>query len=787
VSTRPATRVLVAVALVAGCALALQVALTRVFSAALFYHFGFLAISLALVGTGAAAMVVYLVPRWFEPPARASSLSAWCGALALSLVVAPAMLVRLDYTFESSITLSFALTLGLASVLAAVPFFSAGMVITLAITRYTRWIHRVYACDLLGAGVGAVVIVPAMWRVPAPVLLVAIGLAAALAGVLCAESARARRTGGALTALAAVAVGLGAATPLYHLSPPLESEPLADRWTPLSRVLAYRSTGRADFGVVTYDRDYAPVPYHRRGRPLPDWRSLQLGPQSVGFELAPGGRALVIGGGGGRDIYNALSSGERRVDVIELNRAIVDVVDDDLGPELGSAYALPGVHVRIGDGRSTLAQSDDRYQAINIGFTNTLSGNAAQGYALTENNLYTTEALDEYFDHLAPGGLLVLSRIHRLVGDEALRATVLTLAALEERGVADPERHVVVLLGTDLLTAKPFGTVLAQLRPFTARQLSRIRTLARERTDGVAFAPGGPYRLEWRDLARASSLDSFCSAYRVDVCPPTDDKPFFLNFERLGEVFEATPPGYLFTVKPFTVLLVALGILVALCALAFALPLGLVARADRPPVGSLLFFAAIGIGFLVLEVSMIQRFVLFLGFPTYSLSVVLAALLAFTGLGAGLSGRWGSSRQALCGSLAAVVLLIVAAAFGLPSLLAGLIDLPFGARIAITALVLAPYGVTMGMAMPIGLRRLAGLYPRGVPWAWGINGVTSVLASILALTVAISAGFKAATLVAAGCYAIALAHAVLGRWPDRQEEDGGAEAATVARPAAEVA
>jgi hypothetical protein len=667
-----------------------------------------------------------------------------------------------------------------------VPFFFAGMAITLAIIRYTGWIHRVYASDLVGAGVGALVIVPGMWTVPAPLLLVSLGVLAGVAAVVSAETPRRRSAGIAASMIAAAAVVLGAATSLYHLPAALEGEPVADRWTPLSRVVAYRANGPAGFGVLTYDRDYAPVPRYRRGESLPDWRSLKLGPQSVGFAMAPPGRALVIGGGGGRDIYNALSSGERQIDVIELNRAIVEIVDEDLGPEFGSPYSLPGVNVRVGDGRSTLAQSDARYQAINIGFTNTLSGNAAQGYALTENNLYTTDAFDEYFDHLAPRGLLMVSRIYRLVGDEALRATVLTLAALEDRGITNPERHVVVLLGTDVLTAKPFGTVLAQPTPFTSRQLAEIKQLARERTDGIAFAPGGPHRLEWKQLADATSLDEFCAGYRVDVCPPTDDKPFFLNFERLGEVGQPTPAGYLFTVKPFTVLLVALGILVALCVVAFALPLGLVARSDRPPLGSLVFFAAIGVGFLVLEVTMIQRFVLFLGFPTYSLSVVLAALLAFTGLGAGLSGLWERSRRALTTSLVLVVVLVLAAAFGLPSLLAALIDLPFPLRIAISALVLAPYGVAMGMAMPIGLRRLSDLYPRGVPWAWGINGITSVLASVLALAVAITAGYTAATLVAAACYGVAAAHAVIGRWPEDAEDrdapdtQGAAATASVA-------
>jgi hypothetical protein len=764
---RPPSRVLLAVALVAGIALALQVLLTRVFSAALFYHFGFLAISLALVGTGAAAMLVYLKPAWFEPGRGAGQLSLWCAALGASLVVAPAVLVHLDYTFETSVTLSFALTLAAASVLSAIPFFVAGMVITLVITRHTKWIDRVYAYDLFGAGLGALLIVPLMWRVPAPTLLIALGLLAALAVVLLADDERARRIGLGLAAIVGIAIVLASVTDAYHLRPALGGDPAADRWTPLSRVVGYPS-GPAEFGVLTYDRDFATVPRHRRGEPLPDWRTLKLGPQSIGFAMAPRGRVLVIGGGGGRDIYNALSSGEPSVDVIELNRAIRTVVDEDLGPGFGSPYSLPRVHVRIGDGRSTLARGDERYDVIHIGFTNTLSGNAAAGAALTENNLYTVEALDEYFDHLRPGGVLALSRLYRLVGDEALRATVLTLEALKRRGIEHPERHVVVLLGRDNLSNGAFGTILTRLTPWTTAELARIRALAGERTDGVAFAPGGPYRLEWADLARASSLDSFCADYKVDICPPTDDKPFFLNFERLRDVGQATPAGYLFTVKPFSILLIALGILVALSLVAFVLPLLLVAGESRPPVGSLVFFAAIGVGFLSLEITLIQRFVLFLGFPTYSLSIVLASLLAFTGLGAALSSRWPDPRRALCIALGLALVLIAVSAFALPTLLRELIGLPFAVRIVLTALILAPFGLTLGMAMPIGLGRLEALYPHSVPWAWGINGVTSVLASVLAMVVAITAGFKAATLVAGACYLIAVLHALVGRWPERE-------------------
>ena len=172
-----------------------------------------------------------------------------------------------------------------------------------------------------------------------------------------------------------------------------------------------------------------------------------------------------------------------------------------------------------------------------------------------------------------------------------------------------------------------------------------------------------------------------------------------------------------------------------------------------------------GLGFLLLEVVLVQRFVLFLGFPTYALSVVLCALLASTGAGARLSAATRRPRRALVAALALACALILLAAVALQPLLRALIELPFAARVLVTIALVAPVGVTLGMAMPIGLRRLAALHPRGVPWAWGINGIASVVASVLAVAVAILWGFVVATLVALAGYAVALVLAVRGDWP----------------------
>jgi SAM-dependent methyltransferase len=783
VTGRPSPRVLTGVGLVAGATLALQVLLTRLFSAVLFYHFSFVAISLALLGAGSGALLVYLRPAWFARGRVESVLALGSVAFALLVLGGTGVLVRLHYGLSTDVTTSFAVTLGAACLIAALPFLAAGIVIALAVSTYTPWIGRLYAADLAGAGIGAVAVVPMLWLVDAPTLTVALAGVVAVAALLFSPAgSRARWAAGGAMALAVALTVLASSTSAYFLPPQRAVTPgvhlVADRWTPLSRVVGYAPV-TARTGEVTYDRDAALVPRYRRGAPVPDWRALSLGPQSIGFELAGPGRALIVGGGGGRDILNALAEHQRRVDVIELNRAIRDVVDRNLRPWSGAPYTLPHVHTTIGDGRSTLAQRDTKYDQIHIGFTNTLSAGSGSSFALAENNLYTVEAFQEYFDHLRPGGILNVSRLYRLAGEEALRATVLTLATLQRRGIRDPRRNVVVIVGTGAQGLFS-GTVLARLRPFTDAELARIRALAAQRAQGVAFAPGGPYQLEWRALAADPDLEHFCTHYRIDVCPPTDDRPFFLQVTRLSDVGHSGL-GYAFSPNPFVVLLIALGVLALLSALAFVLPLALAGGDARPSVPAVSYFAAIGVGFLMLEIVLVQRFVLFLGFPTYALSVVLFSLLLFTGAGALLSDRWRDPRRALITALAAAIALMLAAAWGLQPLLEALIDLPFGARVATTIALLAPAGLLLGMAMPIGLRRLSALHPGTVAWAWGINGITSVLASVLGIAVAITWGFAWATAVAAACYALALAHAALGRWP-AAETDVSPPAAEPAEP-----
>lgn len=790
---KPRIAVLLAVGLVSAVVLAQQIVFTRLLAAVVSYHFGFLAISLALLGTGVGSLLLYIRPGWFERAELERMLSRWTVAFGLLLITLPLVLVHLRLDDSKGVTAAFALNLGAACLAVAVTTVAAGIVIALAIRGYAGSVGRVYAFDLVGAALGALLIVPLL-RWPAPNLVVGLGGVAAVGALLFAGSWQRERITGLVTlGLAVVVLLVGAFSSVLYLPSRYPHDPEAlsspDRWGPLARVRGYVIREAVNpRGAVYYERIWAPL-YGPIDGELPDWEVLLTGPQSIGYVLRPNAHALVIGGGGGRDIYTALGGGARQVDVIELNDTIRQVVDEDLGDITGHPYSRAGVHTAIGDGRSVLAHRDTKYDVISIGFTDTLSANAAAGFALSENNLYTLEAFDEYFDHLAADGILAVSRLDKLVGDEAIRATVLTLAALEERGIERPERHIVVVRGFDLL-GTTYGTIFARLTPFTSAEIGRLESLAEERGRGIAFAAGGPYQDEWQQLADAGHWKTFCESYPLDVCPPTDDKPYFFNMRRASQVIGSRPAGYHYSIDPTDMLLLTLGLLVVLSVVGYLLPLFFRRTGERPKLTSLVYFAALGIGFLVLEIVFIQRFVLFLGFPTYALSVVLFSLLLFTGLGAYLSSRVPHGRTTLVAALTAIVALTVVSAFALQPLLHAMIGLPFAARVGMSILLIAPLGTLLGFPMPMGLERFRALSPDGVPWAWGVNGIASVLASVLGVAIAIFFGFRNATLVAAVVYAVALGHALFGRWgvdesgspSDRSADEGDEGSRDVAAP-----
>ena len=776
-----------------------ELSLTRIFSVTMYYHFAFMAISIALFGLSASGVYVFLMrDRWRAAPTE-RLLAGHAFAFTVGTVGALFVLVRLkvglSYT-PSNIALMSAVYL-----LSAVPFFAGGATISIAITRLSANINAVYAADLLGAGVGCLLLMPALNILGAPGAIVAAAVLGAFAGVMLGGPAvpvpwfRAMFGVIAVVIASAVAGGFDVSTTKGHENHPV----LFSKWNSFSRIGVYDQP----YGAWSLSDKYTgPLPETRLmdidsaagtqilkfGGDLKDVAYLQYELTAFGYRLfgSPVGpaspkpareggpaapfNALVIGTGGGRDLLSALVFGATRVDGVEINPIIVnDVMRDRFREYSGGVYNRPNVHVAVEDGRSFVRRSSAKYEIIQASLVDTWAATAAGAYALSENSLYTVEAFDDYLDHLTDGGVLSISR---WVFD-GLRLISLAQEAGARRGW-DPADRLAIIQHDKV------ATFLLKKTPFTPAERKTLLDAAAGLGFAVLYLPGTPApsfgdnRDDYARLMHAPDRHAFYAQYPLDVSPTTDDRPFFFHTTRLRNHSFVAPVLRRFGVhveRPInagawatgglTALLVLLAISSLLIVLFILGPLALTSRAalGQGWLRSLGYFACLGGAFMLIEVALLQRFVLLLGHPVYSLTVTLFSLLLGTGLGSILSRRIGDARVRRAAIAACCAVAVVALLWGsvLPAIVQVAIAWPLPLRLALAVALMTPAGMVMGIPLPAGVRLLAATQPQLVAWAWGLNGALSVLGAILAVFVAMNWGFSVTLLCGAAVYAVAAA------------------------------
>jgi hypothetical protein len=492
-------------------------------------------------------------------------------------------------------------------------------------------------------------------------------------------------------------------------------------------------------------------------------------------ERPAGFTALVIGPGGGRDLLSALVFGARRIDGVEINPIIArDVMLSRFRDYSGGLYAHPSVAIHIDDGRSFVRRSREQYDVIQASLVDTWAATAAGAYTLTENSLYTVEAFREYLDHLTDAGVLTITR---WVFD-GLRLVSLAQEACLSRGL-DPRQHLAVVRFDRL------ATFILKKSPFTVPEIARLRAVADELGFSILYVPGltdaavasdtagpldasgadsplemtrtGTSPLDYTRLINAENRQQFFDAYPLDITPTTDDRPFFFHTTRLRDQFSVAFGRSMLFGNGLSALLTLMSISALLVALFVIGPLLI---SDRPQAGWgrwLAYFAALGAGFMLLEVALLQRFVLLLGHPVYSLTVTLFSLLLGTGLGSVVSRR--VSLDNVPRVTRRVLLVIVTATVVITALLPRIIDAaiawPLVARVMLAGAILIAAGVLLGFPLPGGMRLVAAERPAIVPWGWGINGAFSVLGATCAVFLAMNWGFSSTLLIGALVYATA--------------------------------
>ncbi len=797
------------VALVSLGLLTTELSLTRLFSVTIWYHFAFLAISVALFGTGAAALLVHLVQH--RLPAERASVHLSRGCLALGVTTAASAFVLLRFTpdmatsAEPRLASGATLDLAITFVAAAAPFFAGGFVISLAMTRWSRVIHSLYSWDLAGAGLGCLTVIPALFLLGAPLTLVAAGALAAAAGILFAVSAPpgSRPAPGRVAILAATALALAALAatgPLHGMFEVRKAKGIAlDRleieyngWNSFSMVTViggarFRGWGMSPAFAGALPEQKTLVIDMNAMTPLVRWDGDPRSARHALWDLSafvhhvrpgsPPGRVCVIGAGGGRDVLAALAAGARHVTGVEINPLIVDGVMRDRYREwTGDLYDRDDVRVVVDDGRGFVRRSKDRFDVIHLSMVDTSAATAAGAYSLTENSLHTEEAFADYLEQLTQGGLLSVSSpaLPGLAGGAALGA--LAWRAVRDAG-GDPSRQVAAL--ETAWIGRPgcrLHNVIIKRTPFTAGEIASIRGAAARLRFTVSYVPGadtpgpGAGAEAWIPRVLASRTDAELAALLdglpLDITPATDDRPFFFyqnRFSDLAALVGMARPGYLFGGGLFIlakVALVATGMVLLFLLLPVLLSRRVLAAGSGPAAADLAYVACLGLGFMCVEIALIQKFTLFLGRPTWTLAVVLFVLLVGGAAGSRLLGRLGPARRrrnlALgIGALVALLALCWLAGLG-DALLRAAAGFPAPARIALSTALLAPTGILLGMPYPTGLAAVAARAGGRIPWLWSVNSATSVLGSVTAVLVSMHAGITATIGVGVALYVSAL-------------------------------
>jgi len=786
-------RIWISLFLLAAATLGFEINLTRLFSVAQFYHLAFMIVSIALLGLGASGTALAIFPALGtgSPHTRLSIFGFAAGASILSAYLLTNWLPFDSYSIAWD--RKQILILALDYVALAAPFFFSGLALGSLLSQYADKAGTIYAFNLLGSAAGCLLALAAPSYVGAEGAISLYAGLAALAAITSIVSLRAISRPVALAALVLITFSLADVvlrassgssfdfltlriSPYKGLSYALQSpgaEVAYHRWNAFSRIDLVRGAAIHAVPGLSY-RYLEPLPtlggLYVDGDDLSpvveapqDATFVSYLPNAVAFQLRPQGSVLILEPRGGLDLLAALTLNSGPKTVVEVNPLITEIVP---------IYADPRLQVHVQSNRSFLRRTSSAFDVIVISLPSGYHPVRSGAYSLGEDYRYTVEGFEEALERLNPGGVMISTRWLQEPPSEDLRLFALAATALERTG-GTPQTQIVAFRGYNM------AAVMLKNGEYTAGELSEIRRFIDSRAFDLSYAPDvqadetnrynilreSEYYETYSQLINSPSYEAFYAAYDYDVRPPTDDRPFFGHYFKwrqapqvIAEFGRAWQPfggaGYFVIVA-----LLLLAILLAIALILIPVALSHHGRSNSLtsfPLSDLLYFGFLGLGFLLVEIPLLQLFILYLEQPAYAAAMVLFSLLLFSGIGSRLS-----PSMPLVPSLAILAAAVLAAPSLLHYVIDGTLGLPLVARMCLTSLTLAPVGFLMGVPFPGRIRLMSAPTSAGesnpregeIPWVWAINGAASVIASILAALLALTFGFTWVLRIGALCYA----------------------------------
>ncbi len=805
------------VALLAGSIIAYEITLVRLFSIAQWHHFAHMIISLALLGFGASGTAISLTQRWLmgnrwksdEVARRFHNTYTICGLL-YSISVVGCFVVHQYVPFNPLMLVwqpSQALSLFALYLILSLPFFFGAACIGLALLRFAGNVNRLYFFDLFGSGIGALGIIVTMYLIPPAqnlTLISAVGFCAALIANWESWKTRKWRRIVPITGLAAAFIGYLLFNPVSIKISPYkglsstlnfpDAQILNERHSPFGALHVVRSgliravpglslnaqhPVQPQLGIFT-DADGMTAITDFRGD-LSKLGYLGDTTSAVAYHLIEPPHVLVLGAGGGGDVLNALYHGAVSVDAVELNPQVLELVAKEHKDFAGHIYAPDSpypVQVHVAEARGFVRATTKRYDLIQIALLDSVSASAAGTHALSESYLYTVEAFTDLYQHLTPGGIISITRWLKIPPRDMIRLFATAVEALEQSDGAVPAQQVAMIRGWRT------GTLLIKKGTFDTADRAAIQNFCRERSFDLAYYPQMPEveANRYNQLAEpiffraaqailSNDRKQFYEGYPFNIRPTTDNRPYFFQFLRFDSLIQMVR-----TVGRSAIPFIEWGYLLLIATLIQAVLVGLVLILiplfflKREATSSIthdsrftnwqvfIYFLSLGAGFMFIEMSFIQKFLLLLANPTYAVAVVLSAFLLFAGLGSLFSLKLRTIEKLGRRPIVVAVGMLSVIALVYLQLLPPIFHLFLASsdllKITVSIGLIAPLAFFMGMPFPLGIDRLQKHQPHLIAWAWGINGYASVVSAILATCLAIAFGFNVVILLAVGIYLI---------------------------------
>lgn len=768
------TRILFAgIFLAALSSLVLEIAITRIFSAAIWYHFAFVAVSLALVGLGSSGLLVH---------SRFKKSKGWAGNLTISSAIGVSMILPITLFVMHSLV-SNVLYLPLFMFMFAIPFFFLGIIISTAFNSFAQKAGRLYASDLIGAAIGSISVVFFLSWVGGEQTTLIVGVLAAVSAIIFSITAKSRKkvimsAGFVVLALSILWVNesmqifsiptdphANKDLPIFLRENP-GSHIVKTKWNSFSRIDVVEGiTGNCIPSVDTrnptqcgHESLVAKIFIDGgAGTNIIPWdgnpesrKKLSTWMQYLPFSIKNDPKVLIIGSGGGRDVVAAIASGSTDVTTVEINPIIFQTVRD-YGELAGNVYDHKYVHANVDEGRSFVSKSHDKFDIIYIPFVDTWASVSSGGLGVSENFLYTKEGFQEYYNHLSEDGKIVAVRW--LIDSPRFVTTFTQL--LEANGVPRNEvyKHIIIVSSTST-TKDPSATMaILSKTPFTESEISFLYDPITKYGYKPMLVPGKVMLDQYKPLLEGSvSLEEFSNNYWTKVYPVSDDSPFFLSFEKpIPKILEV-------------LVYISVAIVVAFLTIPFVWLRKIKKTHELKTAHAATYFAALGTGFILIELTLLQKLILLLGNPTMTFAILLFTVLLSSGFGSFASTKIVNHKiKNLKFVFIGIIALGLIYSTILPTVIYSTISGEFFTKIAVSMALIAPIGFLMGMPLPSGMRILKTHLADHIPWMWSINGAFSVFGAILSVTIGIMYGAKYAMMLGIFSYAIALGITYLWR------------------------